>query len=86
MQSDAFKLWQDLELESKLPVDGSIRTWLVRVGVGWILLKEVKTKDGELIWYVDHSCQIGIEKMLAIPGVSPGRLSTPRHPLENHPI
>ena len=61
--------WNYLELKSKLPVFETIRTWLMRAGVARLLLKKVKMQDGQFVWFVDHSCKVGTEKMLAILGI-----------------
>lgn len=75
--------WQYLELDSKLPVFETIRTWLMRVGVARMLLKKVETKDGQWVWFVDHSCQIGAEKVLAILGLRLEDLPPPGTPLKH---
>jgi hypothetical protein len=53
--------------------DGSTgRLWLLRVGL-WALLRPKAIADGDWVWLVDHSIQIGQCKCLVILGV---RLST----------
>ena len=61
--------WKYLGLETKLPVFETMRTWLQRVGVARMQLGDIPKKNGQLAWFVDHSCKVGTEKVLAILGI-----------------
>jgi hypothetical protein len=78
--------WQFLGLDTKLPVFETIRTWLLRVGVARMLLTQVKKKDGQLVWFVDHSCKVGTEKVLAILGIPVEDLPPPGTPLKHEDL
>ena len=75
--------WEYLGLETNVPVYETIRTWLQRVGVARLQLKDLQKKDGQLIWFVDHSCKVGTEKVLAILGIAQKDLPPPGTPLRH---
>lgn len=79
-------IWDYFQLNSKLPVFETIRTWLMRVGVARLLLKKVEKKDGQFVWFVDHSCKVGTEKMLAILGIRLEDLPPPGTPLKHEDL
>lgn len=56
-----------LRIEAKVPDHDSIRTWLMRGGIA----ETKKACDAEdMIWFSDHSNQLGSEKVLTIQGIS----------------
>lgn len=75
--------WEYLELSTKLPVFETIRTWLMRVGVARLVFNKAKAKDGQVVWFVDHSCKLGTEKVLAILGIRLEDLPPPGTPLKH---
>ena len=78
--------WEYLGLDTKLPVFETIRTWLQRVGVARLKLDNVEKKDGQLVWFVDHSCKVGTEKVLAILGIRLEDLPPPGTPLKHEDL
>jgi len=64
-----------LGVEVDLPDWTTVRTWLMRVGIA--ALEESLEDAGDLVWFADHSNQIGQEKVLAILGVNPSQLPPP---------
>ena len=78
--------WEFLGLSAKLPVFETIRTWLMRVGVARLLLNKEKAKDGPVVWFVDHSCKVGTEKVLAILGLRLDDLPPPGTPLKHEDL
>ena len=78
--------WEFLGLECSLPRFETIRTWLMRVGVARLLLNREKMKDGTVVWFVDHSCKVGTEKVLAILGVRLEDLPPPGQPLKHEDL
>lgn len=78
--SDVLRLVFDwLEADGKLPSWTTIRTWMLRAGVAAI--EEPVEPAEDWIWMVDHSNQIGPEKVLAILGVRASQLPPPGQPL-----
>lgn len=75
--------WEHLGLETKVPTHETMRTWLQRVGVARLQLSDLQKKDGQLIWFVDHSCKVGTEKVLAILGIAQKDLPSPGTPLKH---
>jgi hypothetical protein len=75
--------WEYLQLDTKRPVFETMRTWLQRVGVARLMLDSVEKKDGQLVWFVDHSCKVGTEKVLAILGMRLEDLPPPGTPLKH---
>ena len=67
--------WEWLGIEQPVPDWTTIRMWLMRVGVA--RLEEPLEKADDWIWMVDHSNQIGPEKVLAVLGVRASRLPPP---------
>ena len=61
--------WEFLGWSVKRPVFETIRTWLMRMGVARLLINKRKAQDGQVVWFVDHSCKVGTEKVLAILGL-----------------
>ena len=70
----------------KLPVFETIRTWLMRVGVARLLFNKAKMQDGQVVWFVDHSCKVGTEKVLAILGIRLEELPPPGKPLKHEDL
>ena len=64
-----------LDFETSIPSHDSIRTWSMRAGVA-ILQQPVEAAD-DWIWMVDHSNQIGLEKVLQILGIRAAHLPEP---------
>lgn len=83
----ALKIFFDfLQIETKLPTFETIRTWLKRAGVARLLLNKAKLKDGQVVWFVDHSCKVGTEKLLAILGIRLEDLPPPGTPLKHEDL
>lgn len=71
--STAIKMVFDwLDVDAKVPSWDSIRTWACRVGVA--KLQEGVEAADDRIWFVDHSNQIGPEKVLQILGIRASEL------------
>ncbi len=64
-----------LGIETRLPSHDSIRTWSMRAGIAK-LQQPVAVAD-DWIWMVDHSNQIGTEKVLQILGIRTADLPEP---------
>ena len=78
--------WEFLGLGGKLPTFETIRTWLMRIGVARLLFNKEKMKDGQVVWFVDHSCKVGKEKVLAILGLRREDLPPPGEPLKHEDL
>lgn len=71
--SAVLKIFFDwLGVDTKIPSWGSIRGWLCRMGVDD--LRQSQQRQEDWIWLVDHSNQLGREKVLAILGVRASQL------------
>ena len=79
-------MWDFFEVDSKLPTFETIRIWLMRVGVARLLFNREKAKNGETVWFVDHSCKAGKEKVLAILGIRLDDLPPPGKPLKHEDL
>ena len=64
-----------LGVKARLPQWTTIRTWLMRVGVAAV--EEPIERADDWIWMVDHSNQIGPEKVLVILGLRASQLPPP---------
>lgn len=64
-----------LGLQVKVPSRDAIRNWFCRIGVAE--LHQPFRKDQEVLWMVDHSSQIGQEKVLLIIGMGVEDLPPP---------
>jgi hypothetical protein len=62
-------------IEQKVPDHTAIRTWLLRLGIAE-LERPVERAD-DWVWIVDHSNQIGKEKVLCILGIRASKLPPP---------
>jgi hypothetical protein len=71
--------WGWLGVEQPLPDWTTIRTWLMRLGVA--ILEEPLEEADDRVWMVDHSNQIGPEKVLVVLGVRASQLPPPGEPL-----
>lgn len=78
--------WEYLGRTTKLPVFETIRTWLMRVGIARLLFNKQEMKDGQVVWFVDHSCKVGTEKVLAILGIRLEDLPPPGTPLKHEDL
>ena len=67
--------WEWLGIEQSLPDWTTIRTWLMRLGVA--ILEEPLEEAQDRVWMVDHSNQIGPEKVLVVLGVRASQLPPP---------
>lgn len=67
--------WEWLGIEEPLPDWTTIRLWLMRLGVA--ALDEPAEQADDWVWLVDHSNQIGAEKVLAVLGVRASQLPPP---------
>jgi hypothetical protein len=63
-----------LGIQVRLPTWQAVRLWMQRLGIA--RTERIKKLDGR-IWIVDHSNQIGQEKVLLILGVDPNNLPAP---------
>lgn len=79
-------LWEFFGLSCAVPVFETIRTWLMRIGVARMLFNQEKMKDGTVVWFVDHSCKVGKEKVLAILGLRREDLPPPGEPLKHEDL
>jgi len=79
-------LWEFLGLNGKLPVFETIRTWLMRIGVARVSFNKQQMKDGTAVWFADHSCKVGTEKVLAILGLRVEDLPPPGVPLKHEDL
>jgi hypothetical protein len=68
-------VFEALGLSVKVPSHDSIRHWCKRVGLSQ--LKRPKHAHKDWLWIVDHSNQIGQEKVLVILGISASKLPPP---------
>lgn len=83
----ALEIFRDfLGLSDRIPAFETIRTWLMRVGVARLLFNKQKMKDGQVVWFVDHSCKVGTEKVLAILGLRLEDLPPPGQPLKHEDL
>lgn len=65
-------VFQALGLEIKVPSHDSVKHWCKRVGLSH--LKRARKRYKDWLWIVDHSNQIGREKVLIILGIPASRL------------
>ena len=79
-------IWEFLGLNTKIPVFETIRQWLMRVGIARLIFNKEQMKAGEVIWFVDHSCKVGTEKVLAILGIRLENLPPPGQPLKHEDL
>ena len=63
------------DVEQPLPDWTTIPTWLMRLGVA--VLEEPLEDADDRVWMVDHSNQIGPEKVLVMLGVRASQLPPP---------
>lgn len=65
----------------RLPDWTAIRIWLIRAGIG-CLQEPIELAD-DWIWLIDHSNQIGQEKVLVVLGIRQSKLPTAGTPLKH---
>ena len=53
--------------EGRVPVPSTIRSWVLRLGLG--MLRQNPPRADDWAWLVDHSIQIGTQKCLVILGI-----------------
>ena len=68
-------VFEYLRIDQKVPDHDSIRIWLCRAGIAE-LNQTSEAKD--MIWFSDHSSQLGKEKVLTIAGISAADLPEDR--------
>jgi hypothetical protein len=73
--------WKWLGIEQPLPQWTTIRIWLMRLGIA--ALDEPLEEARDWIWMVDHSNQIGPEKVLVALGVRASQLPPPGETLKH---
>ena len=78
--------WDFCNADWKLPHFETIRTWLMRVGVARLIFNKQAMKDGQVVWFVDHSCKVGREKVLAVLGIRLEDLPPPGQPLKHEDL
>ena len=76
--------WQWLGIDQPLPDWTTIRLWLMRLGVA--ALEEPVAEADDWVWMVDHSNQIGPEKVLVVLGVRVSQLPPPGQPLRHEDV
>lgn len=76
--------WEWLGIEQPLPDWTTIRTWLMRLGVA--ILEEPLEEADDRVWMVDHSNQIGPEKVLVVLGVRASQLPPPGETLGHEDV
>ena len=72
-------LFEHLGVRESIPDWTTIRQWMLRAGVA--LLEEPLERADDWILFVDHSNQIGQEKLLVIEGLRESQLPPPGHAL-----
>jgi hypothetical protein len=77
-------VWEWLGIEQPLPHWTTIRTWLMRLGVA--ILEEPLEEADDRVWMVDHSNQIGPEKVLVVLGVRASQLPPPGKTLQHEDV
>lgn len=65
----------------RIPEWSAIRIWLIRAGIG--CLEEPIEPAGDWIWFIDHSNQIGQEKVLVVLGIRQSKLPPVGTPLKH---
>lgn len=65
----------------RLPKWTAIRSWLIRAGIG--CLEEAIELADDWIWIIDHSIQVGKEKVLAVLGIRRSKLPKAGTPLKH---
>jgi hypothetical protein len=81
--------WEFLSLDRldhRVPKFETIRTWLMRIGVARLIFNKQKMKDGQVVWFVDHSCKVGTEKVLAVLGIRLEDLPPPGQPIKHEDL
>jgi len=73
-----------LGLDRAVPQATTIRTWLQRLGVAE--LGEALEAADDWIWIVDHSNQIGVEKVLVVLAVRAAQLPAPGQTLKHEDV
>ena len=53
--------------EGRVPVPSTIRSWVLRLGLG--MLRQDPPRADDWVWLIDHSIQIGTRKCLVILGI-----------------
>jgi hypothetical protein len=76
--------WEWLGVEQPVPDWTTIRTWLMRLGVA--VLDEPVEEADDWVWMVDHSNQIGPEKVLVVLGVRASQLPPPGETLGHEDV
>lgn len=77
-------IFEALHIEGKVPVWTTIRMWLLRLGLG--VLQEPTEKADDWVWLMDHSVQIGPEKVLAVLGIRAANLPKAGQALGHHDV
>lgn len=70
--------------DTKVPHWGTVRTWMLRVGVAEI--KRPIEQADDWIWMADHSNQIGPEKVLSILGIRASNMPPPGQSLTHDDV
>ncbi len=81
------KLLRDwLGVEIHVPAWSTIRTWLLRIGLAQIADRATFEQADDYIWLVDHSNQIGQEKVLVVLAVRASRIPPPGQALRHEDV
>jgi hypothetical protein len=76
--------WEWLGIEQPLPDWTTIRNWLMRLGLA--ILEEPLEEADDWVWMVDHSNQVGAEKVLVVLGVRASQLPPPGETLGHEDV
>jgi hypothetical protein len=79
-----FNDWLGVEL--KVPKWHTIRTWLLRIGLSQLADDKTFERADDWIWLVDHSNQIGQEKVFVVLAVRASRLPEPGQALRHEDV
>lgn len=77
-------MFEWLGVDHKIPHSTTIRGWLQRIGVA-ALKEEIEPAD-DWIWIVDHSNQIGPEKVLVVEAIRASQLPPPGETLKHEHV
>lgn len=79
-----FRDW--LGVDIRIPTWSTIRTWLLRVGLAQIADPTTFERADDWVWLVDHSNQIGQDKVLLVLAVRASRIPPPGQALRHEDV
>jgi hypothetical protein len=77
-------IFEWLEIDVPIPDWTTVRTWVMRVGVA-AQTEPIEAAD-DWIWLVDHSNQIGPEKVLSVLGIQASKLPPPGQAVKHEDV